>query len=186
MPRRVLLASLSLLLVALSACSTKDATTENASTATTQPANSAGDPTADPEAPAPAASRAGSCPTQDQIDGVQSSVESAADGSSDELVAQFDAAYTFLGSYLPDELQADLTLVRASFASYMQALSGVDLSNPDALTDEQTAALDAASASVDNPEVQAANTRIEDYFTQTCPGVNFDEPDPSTSDSTPN
>ena len=80
-------------------------------------------------------------------------VESAADGSSDELVAQFDAAYTFLGSYLPDELQADLTLVRASFASYMQALSGVDLSNPDALTDEQTAALDAASASVDNPEV---------------------------------
>ena len=68
----------------------------------------------------------------------------------------------------------------------MQALSGVDLSNPDALTDEQTAALDAASASVDNPEVEAANTRIEDYFTQTCPDVNFDEPDQSTSDTTPN
>lgn len=122
-------------------------------------------------------SRAGSCPTQDEVDGMQAELESASGGGVtdiDTLAAEYDAAFSFLAAYLPADRQADLETVRNAFSGYVHALSGVDLSNPDALTDDQKAALDAAGQQFDTPEVEAANTRIEGYFTQTCPNVNFD------------
>ena len=207
MPRRLLLASLSLALVAtLSACSTKDATIESGTTDTTVEAPTAttqtgtGDTATTDTATAdtsgadiaaaiagPPGSHAGSCPTQDAVDGMQSELESATGGASsaDQLASQYDAAFSFLGSYLPDERQADLETVRSAFAGYVQALSGVDLSDPNSLSADQTAALDAAGQAFDTPDVEAANSRIEDYFSQTCPGVNFDDGE-GTSDTTAN
>ena len=210
MPRRVLLASLSVLLVAaLSACSTKQASSENASTdttaevsATTQPSTSdtatndtgSGDTSSGDTSESvvdiagPAGSRAGTCPTQDQVDSMQNELEAASGGASstDQLAAEYDAAFGFLGAYLPEERQADLELVRNAFSGYVQALSGVDLSNPDQLSNDQYAALDAAGQAFDTPDVEAANSRIEDYFSQTCPGVNFDEGSGTTGTTSPN
>ena len=102
-------------------------TTVEASTATTQPSTSdtatsdTGTGNTGPatrgsvaDSPARPASRAGSCPTQDQVDSMQSELEAASGGasSSDQLAAEYDAAFGFLGAYLPDERQADLDLVR--------------------------------------------------------------------------
>jgi hypothetical protein len=205
MSRRVVLASMSLLLVAaLASCSTKPAVTEAATGTTaegsTTTAPSTPDTTSDAgsgdsttsvpvgDLAAPAASRAGSCPTQDQVDAVQNELEAGSSGasSSDQLAAEYDAAFSFLAAYLPPERQADLELVRNAFSGYVQALSGVDLSNPEALTDDQYAALDAAGKAFDTPEVEAANSRIEDYFSQACPGVNFNDGSNSTGGTTPN
>jgi hypothetical protein len=208
MLRRAPVALLALVLVAgLAACSSKDAsdvssgTTAGASTQTTvtdttaaaeadgtdtTPASTvdAGALAANAGAPA---SHAGSCPTQDDVDGMQAELESASGGDVTDiasLAAEYDAAFAFLAAYLPSDHQADLDTVSNAFSGYVDALSGVDLSNPDALTDDQKAALDAAGQQFDTPEVEAANTRIEDYFTQTCPNVNFDEGG-STSDTSP-
>ena len=108
---------------------------------------------------------------------MQNELEAASGGASstDQLASEYDAAFGFLGAYLPEERQADLELVRNAFSGYVQALSGVDLSNPDQLTNDQYAALDAVGQAFDTPDVEAANSRIQDYFSQTCPGVNFDE-----------
>src|SRR4051812_45128374 len=93
MSRRVALAFLPVVLVAmLSGCSAKDAaerdatdTTAESSTAPTQPSaadtssTDTGAPDADGAAPisGPAASQAGSCPTQDEIDSMQSRMDEA-------------------------------------------------------------------------------------------------------------
>ncbi len=140
------------------------------------------------DAAGPAGALAGSCPTQTQVDSVQSELEAGSSGatSSEDLAADYDAAFSFLANYLPPDRQADLDVVRHAFSGYVQALSGVDLSNPDALSDDQYAALDAAGQAFDTPEVEAANSRIEDYFTQTCPGVNFNSDTGTTGDTTPN
>jgi hypothetical protein len=198
MPGRVLAASLFLLLVtALSACSTKDATTEDASTATTlqpssDPATSdtGADATSSPVADvaAPAGSRVGSCPTQGQVDSMESELAAASGGAtgSDRLTSEYDATFAFLGAYLPEERQADLDVVRNAYRSYDQVVSRVDLTNPDAIMDDQKAALDAAGQVFDAPEFAAAMSRIGDYFTQTCPNVNLYDDGSATAGTTPN
>lgn len=212
MSRRILAALVAVLVVAgAAACSSKGS--DDVSTATTETVSGATSDTAAPDTTTgggaegadttdttadaasiaalagEAGSRAGACPTQAEVDTVQAELEAASGGSVtdvDSLAAEYDAAFSFLAAYLPADKQADLDLVRNAFSGYVQALSGVDLSNPDALSDDQKAALDAAGQQFDTPEVEAANTRIEEYFTQTCPDVNFDDGGSSTDGSTGN
>lgn len=134
----------------------------------------------------PPAALAGSCPTQQDLDAAQDRLEAASGeaGSVDEIVAEYDASFSFLAAYLPEERQADLDVVRAAFRGYLGALDGIDLTDPDQLSADQLAALNQASQAFEAPEVEEANRRIEQYFADACPDVDFTEGDSVTS-STP-
>jgi hypothetical protein len=142
-------------------------------------------PTDDQTAPTtsaagPPAALAGTCPTQEALDATQQQLESASGGASkvDDLSAEYDASFAFLAAYLPPDLLTDLAAVRTAFRGYLQALEGIDLggldqTNPEGLTKEQAAALDQASQAFLTPEVEQANARIEQYFVDACPDVDF-------------
>lgn len=169
-PRRALaIASLAVLTWSGVACSGSDDTTPTDETTGTTIAIAG-----------PPAALAGSCPTQQALDTAQGHLEAASGEASsvDDLTAEYDASFAFLAAYLPSDRLVDLAEVRSAFRGYLQALEGVDLADldqtsPEGMSREQAAALDEASRAFITPEVEQANARIQEYFAQACPEVDF-------------
>jgi hypothetical protein len=169
----LVISSLTLLTFTTIACSGSDDTTPtDATTGTTI------------EIAGPPAALAGSCPTQQALDTAQGHLEAASGEASsvDDLTAEYDASFAFLAAYLPAERLLDLGEVRSAFSGYLQALEGIDLADLDQLSEQQAAALDEASRAFITPEVEQANARIQEYFAQACPDVDFGG---GTEDTTP-
>jgi hypothetical protein len=84
----------------------------------------------------------------------------------DEL-SEFEDHVRDLQERMPAELRDDFETVSAAYQQFAQALRSAagdpfDPDNAQAITDAQDA--------LDAPDVQAASDRIQDYFSERCPG----------------
>jgi hypothetical protein len=68
----------------------------------------------------------------------------------------------------PDELRADIETVAAGFAEYAEAIRELDLQEGEVPSAAQLQQIQAALASVDQPELTAASERISAWAQENC------------------
>lgn len=68
----------------------------------------------------------------------------------------------------PDEIRADIETVAAGFAEYADAIRDLDLQEGEVPSAEQLQEIQAALASVDQPELTAASERISAWAQENC------------------
>jgi hypothetical protein len=69
----------------------------------------------------------------------------------------------------PDEIRADVEIVAAGFAEYVDAIGDLDLQEGEVPSAEQLQDIQAALASIDQPELTAASERLSAWAEANCP-----------------
>ncbi len=89
-------------------------------------------------------------------------------GDLDTTLAQLQA----FADAAPEEIRADLVLVYQGYGAFMTAIqdSGYDPSSGEVPSADAMAAMEAASATLDDPEFTAASDRVSAWFDANCGG----------------
>lgn len=93
----------------------------------------------------------------------------AAAGTPDDLEQSLDQLQAFAET-APEEIRDDLTLVYQAYAEFITALqdAGYDPASGQVPTPDQIAAIEAASQSLDDADVQAASENVSAWFDANC------------------
>lgn len=176
------------------ACSTKTIEVDAAGSTTTTTSGSSSSSTPTPDSSTTSTTsgatsgatafgaRAGQCPSQAEVDGVDAA---SLDAFAEDPVLLFEQAMAIVGQYVPPELQADFETLVEVGRRQLAVLTEVDTLDPAEMTPEQRQLVDDAVAAPLQPDVLAAAERFEEYFRTACPGVDFGSDD-SGSASGPN
>jgi hypothetical protein len=100
--------------------------------------------------------------------GLGAKLQNAFGGTSGDDIDSVAEVFDELADRVPEEIRDDYQVLADNFKEFADALEGVDLSSgatPDA---ETLAKLQAAVASMDQPEVQQASENIEAWATENC------------------
>jgi hypothetical protein len=117
----------------------------------------------------------GNCPTQSVVDALEQSLDGVEDLDPSNMSEAGDAVQTALdqmAGYLPAGYDADVETLREGLTVLFGMYGSIDMNNP---TPEQIAEIEATMSQLDEAELEAASSRIEQYFTDNCPDVVFPE-----------
>jgi hypothetical protein len=89
-----------------------------------------------------------------------------ASGATQEELDQFEKNANDLKAKIPDEVKDDFETVANAYRDYIEQLKGLDMT--DAFNADTMAKLQAAAEKISTPEVEAAQDRIDKYFTDNC------------------
>jgi hypothetical protein len=149
------------------ATTTETTTTETEATTTDTDTTTGTDTTTDTDTDASPSFASGEC--RELVDAAADLSQSLGGTGTDTANLQ-DSQQVFqeFVDRAPDEIRADLQVLADAFAKYADALEGVDLKAgeaPDAATLQK---LQAAVASIDQAEVQAASERVDTWARENC------------------
>lgn len=98
-------------------------------------------------------------------------VPAAMSGSAGDLDTTLTQLQAFADA-APEEIRADLVLVYQAYGAFMAAIqdSGYDPASGEVPSAEAIAAMEAASATLDDPEFAAASDRVSAWFDANCGG----------------
>lgn len=166
------------LVTATTVAATSDTTTGSRTSDTTTKSDSDGgstDTTVKRSAPD---SGDGGCPTAEEATSVSESFDvfdpTAPSFDPAKLKASVEQAMALIEKYLPSSLQGDLVIVRGAITQFVEAMQGIDISNPASVTPEQMKKLEEITKAMSSPEVKTAMDNIADYFNTNCPDSGLD------------